>query len=287
MPSLGEFADTGGMPDSSIRSANAVQMAQARWRLPVLLALLTTIPAFYIELIDQLPTPVAVALYLTAALLLGLSVADSARHTPKPLRHAVQRKADVLLAAGLLAAALLPPSGEHDAALALRLVVAMLTLGRMVWLVQPWLTRGSLGNLLLLALFVLSLCGAGFWALEPQVQTLGQGIWLAFTTAATVGYGDVVPRTPAGKIFSVFVVLLGYAVLSLVTAAIAAFWVENTERRIERDILQNLHREMQALRHELRTLREQVARHPAASPPAPSVAPEVAAAPAERPPPAV
>ena len=63
------------------------------------------------------------------------------------------------------------------------------------------------------------------------------------------------PSTPAAKIFAVFVVLLGYAVLSLVTAAIAAMWVETTERRIEHDILRELHLEVSALRAEVSALR--------------------------------
>jgi voltage-gated potassium channel len=103
---------------------------------------------------------------------------------------------------------------------------------------------------------VLCFCGVGFWALEPRVRTLGDGLWLAFTTAATVGYGDIVPSTPAAKIFAVFVVLLGYAVLSLVTAAIAAMWVETSERRLEHDILRQVHAEVSALRAELAALRE-------------------------------
>jgi voltage-gated potassium channel len=107
---------------------------------------------------------------------------------------------------------------------------------------------------------VLGFCGVGFWALEPRVHSLGDGMWLAFTTAATVGYGDIVPSTPASKIFSVFVVLLGYAVLSLVTAAIAAFWVESSEREMEADILRAMHAELRELRDEVAALRDARAR---------------------------
>jgi voltage-gated potassium channel len=85
---------------------------------------------------------------------------------------------------------------------------------------------------------------------------LGDGLWLAFTTAATVGYGDIVPSTPASKIFAVFVVLLGFAVLSLVTASIAAMWVESHERRIEREILHDLHAQVRALRQDIAELRD-------------------------------
>ena len=81
---------------------------------------------------------------------------------------------------------------------------------------------------------------------------------VAFTTAATVGYGDIVPSTPASKIFSVFVVMLGFGVLSLVTAAIATRWIETEERIIEREILRDMHRQMDALHQEIVALRREL-----------------------------
>ena len=52
--------------------------------------------------------------------------------------------------------------------------------------------RGVLYSLVLCTLILL-IGGVGFWALDPGVKTLSDGLWLAFTTAATVGYGDIVP----------------------------------------------------------------------------------------------
>lgn len=241
----------------------AASRTERRWRWPVLLALLATIPAFYIELLENLPTPLAIAIYLVAALMLSASLASVARHLTHKRQYLRSNALDLMLIVGLLAAAALPPSIESGTALAARLAVSMLTLVRMVWVLKTWLSRGGLAYLLLLALLVLLFCGVGFWALEPRAHSLGDGLWLAFTTAATVGYGDIVPTTAASKIFAVFVVLLGYAVLSLVTAAIAAMWVETTERRVEHEILHDLHAQLGALREELRLMRAQQAPHPA------------------------
>ncbi len=229
---------------------------RSRWRWPVLVSLLATIPAFYIELLEQLPTPLATAIYLTAATVLGAALWRVARRLDHPQQYLRRNGLDLALIAGFALAALLPASLDSPASLAVRLGVALLSLVRMVWTLRPWITRGGLGYLLLLAFAVLCFCGVGFWVLEPRVESLGDGLWLAFTTAATVGYGDIVPSTPAAKIFAVFVVLLGYAVLSLVTAAIAAMWVETTERRIEHDILRQLHIEVSALRAEVAALRD-------------------------------
>jgi voltage-gated potassium channel len=229
---------------------------ERRWRWPMLLALVATIPAFYVDLLPQMPSSVAIALYLVAAAVLSVSLGHVASHTPAPLGHVRANTTDLLLIAGLLMAAVLPTSEHSATALALRLGVAFLTLVRMVWTVQHLITRGGLSYLLLISVLVLGACGMGFWFLEPSTPDLPSGLWLAFTTAATVGYGDVVPTTAASKIFAVFVVLLGYGVLTLVTAAIAARWVETEERRLEHEILRDMRREMAILRQELASLRE-------------------------------
>jgi voltage-gated potassium channel len=93
--------------------------------------------------------------------------------------------------------------------------------------------------------------------LEPKVETLSDGLWLAFTTAATVGYGDIVPSTHASRTFAVLVVLLGLAVFSLVTASVAAIFVGKEERGIERELMQEiraLRAEVAALHHHQQTL---------------------------------
>lgn len=230
--------------------------AERRWRWPLLLVLLATIPAFYVDLLPHAPSAVAIAIYFAAAGTLALSLGHVAALTGEPAGHLWGNPTDLLLIAGLLAAALLPTSERSNAALALRLGVAFVTLVRMVWTVQHLITRGGLSYLLMISLAVLGACGVGFWLLEPSTPDLPSGLWLAFTTAATVGYGDLVPTTPASRIFAVFVVLLGYGVLTLVTAAIATRWVETEERRIEREILRDIRREMAALRQDLAALRE-------------------------------
>jgi len=52
--------------------------------------------------------------------------------------------------------------------------------------------------------------------------------------------------------------MLGYGVLSLVTAAIATHWVQTEERLIEREILRDVHRQMDALRRDIASLRDEL-----------------------------
>lgn len=113
--------------------------------------------------------------------------------------------------------------------------------------------------------FSLALCvllmgggGVGFWLIEPRAQTLADGLWLAFTTAATVGYGDIVPSNDASRAFAMFIVLVGLAVLSLVTASVAAIFVGTEERQIERDLM----KEIASLRAEVRTISDRLRADP-------------------------
>ena len=116
------------------------------------------------------------------------------------------------------------------------------------------ITRRGLLYSLVLCLLILGLGGLGFWLVEPTAQTFSDGLWLAFTTAATVGYGDLVPSTHLSRAFAVVVVLLGLAVLSLVTASVAAMFVETEERQIERELMNAI----AALRSEVRSLHEEL-----------------------------
>ncbi len=122
------------------------------------------------------------------------------------------------------------------------------------------LVRKGLLYSLALALIILLFGGVGFWAIDPRIETLSDGLWLAFTTAATVGYGDLIPHTPLSRLFSVVVVLLGLAVLSLVTASLSAIFVEQEVHEEEVSIKHNMALEMHQLRQEVRALREQIAR---------------------------
>lgn len=223
-----------------------------RWL--ILGTLIATIPAFYLEMLTGERSLVAAAVYVAAALAMLLRIARRrVLMASRPRRWLVWA-----LIAGLLLAAVLPPSSTSSLALTLRLLTALLTLLHMMWLLQHLLARDSLPALLGAAVLVLLLCGGGFWWIEPRTPTLADGLWLAFTTAATVGYGDVVPSTPASKVFAVFVVLLGFGILSLVTASIAAMWVESSERRMEHDILRDLHAEIGQLRAEMRATHDEL-----------------------------
>lgn len=224
------------------------------WLQPV--ALLLTIPGFYLMLDAQTPAQrwAGQALYGMAALLLSLYLFKAAprRH----VRHAVHwRRIDLFLLAGIAGSIWPSAPPWTDAEWCLRLLVCAAISLRMVSLAVGHVGARSLAPTCGVSLAMLVIAGAGFYWLEPQVHSFADGVWLAFTTGATVGYGDIVPSTPASKVFAVFIVLLGYALLSVVTASIAALLIGEDERLIRRE----LHTDMRLLQQQIAELRKEIA----------------------------
>lgn len=60
-----------------------------------------------------------------------------------------------------------------------------------------------------------------------SIQSLGDAFWWATVTTTTVGYGDTVPITDEGRIIAVILMLLGVALLAVLTAHIAAHFVDD------------------------------------------------------------
>ena len=60
------------------------------------------------------------------------------------------------------------------------------------------------------------------------------GMWWALQTVTTVGYGDVTPKNPSGRIIATFVMLQGIAFLAITTAAITSTFVARATK--DRDL---------------------------------------------------
>ena len=76
--------------------------------------------------------------------------------------------------------------------------------------------------------------GTAAYFLEHDVNTqfgnISDGLWWAFVTLTTVGYGDIYPMTSGGRIIAVFTMIFGIAIYSLVVANLT-FFVENQGRK--------------------------------------------------------
>ncbi|MCY3565646.1 MAG: ion transporter, partial [Gammaproteobacteria bacterium] len=103
----------------------------------------------------------------------------------------------------------------------------------------------------LLALVILSLmlvylaaCGIHYFEREKQPEEFGtilDSMWWAIVTLTTVGYGDVYPITPGGKIFTALVTLVGVGLIAIPSGLLASVLTEaRVERKIEEESEENV-----------------------------------------------
>jgi voltage-gated potassium channel len=102
--------------------------------------------------------------------------------------------------------------------------------------------------------------GLGTLAVEvlspDSFESVGDAAWWAATTVTTIGYGDVVPETGAGRVIAVFVMFASVATISFTTAVVTASFVNYQQRRLSgeterhqelREALQRIEQRLEAL----------------------------------------
>jgi voltage-gated potassium channel len=99
--------------------------------------------------------------------------------------------------------------------------------------------RSTFNNLLLslvLTLFLIVISSSLVFFAEhlaqPEVFTsIPQTIWWSIITLTTVGYGDMIPITIAGRIFTSVILIAGVALLALPAGIITAGFLEETRKQ--------------------------------------------------------
>jgi voltage-gated potassium channel len=81
--------------------------------------------------------------------------------------------------------------------------------------------------------FVVTLAGGMLaWLVDrDEFPSFGTAIWWAVQTVTTVGYGDVVPQNFAGRVIASIVMIAGIGFVTIITAAIAAAFIEGARLR--------------------------------------------------------
>lgn len=147
----------------------------------------------------------------------------------------------------------------------LRLVLVLVLLTGLSKTLRRFLMRNRLGTTLAIALVVVVISGMLVTRIEPRMGTIFDGIWWAWVTVFTVGYGDIAPQTHTGRLFGGLLILLGVGLISLLTANLAAFLIGNEVEKVEQEEQQSdklLHEILERLDRLEALAREQSAHHP-------------------------
>jgi voltage-gated potassium channel len=110
---------------------------------------------------------------------------------------------------------------------------------------------------------------------NPEFATVGDALWWGIVTLTTVGYGDIVPKTPTGRWAGVTIMVTGVAVLGVLAGSLASFFrvdsgddggqtqdeedhIAGAGEGLEGDVLERLVTEVAALRGQVEGLRSQL-----------------------------
>jgi voltage-gated potassium channel Kch len=90
------------------------------------------------------------------------------------------------------------------------------------WYERLTLVR-AVRTIVAIALLLVLVAGVLARLVEPDTFTsTGLAYWWAVTTVTTVGYGDVVPQDPAGRLVGVLLMLAGLSLIPTLTSVIVA-----------------------------------------------------------------
>jgi len=115
----------------------------------------------------------------------------------------------------------------------IRLIVLVDVFIRMVKVIYRFLRQNSLGTTLMASTIIIVISGILVSVIDPAFASPFDGIWWAWVTVSTVGYGDLVPVSTTGRIFAIFLILLGMGLFALLTAQISAALIGQVGKNIE------------------------------------------------------
>lgn len=96
-------------------------------------------------------------------------------------------------------------------------------------------TNGFKYMLLITCLFVFL---GGIAIHYAENMTFGDGIWWAFVTATTVGYGDISPSTAIGRGVATVLMLVGIGLIGSLTSTITSYFFNLQRKTVKDDVLE-------------------------------------------------
>jgi voltage-gated potassium channel len=76
--------------------------------------------------------------------------------------------------------------------------------------------------------------------IDPAFETLPEAFWFAVVTVSTVGYGDYVPESGAGRLVASALMLTGLGLIPLITSVVVSILVSQRSREAREQELHHL-----------------------------------------------
>ena len=83
--------------------------------------------------------------------------------------------------------------------------------------------------------------------IDPAFDTFPLALWFSVTTVTTVGYGDIVPESGAGRLVATALMLTGLGMIPLITSVVVSILVQQRSREAREEELRDLHQILERL----------------------------------------
>jgi voltage-gated potassium channel len=104
----------------------------------------------------------------------------------------------------------------------------------------------ELFTLLFLLLFIVATSGIAIYVFEEKangdINSLFDALYWALITISTVGYGDISPVTPEGRVVSMLVIIAGIAMISFVTSVFVSSSSEKLDELKENRLIEEINK---------------------------------------------
>jgi voltage-gated potassium channel len=216
-----------GRPDDLTAEQQAARERwEGRWNLPLFLA--AFIPLFVTSPNSR---AVEIGIGVGSWLVFLVDLVVQRRIVPDYLHRAIGRF-DLAVVIVTFPLYLIPGVSGYSA------ILLLARLGRVARVLMA--TKGlrrftqRLGKVALVAGLVVVLCSLSAYEAEhatnPGFATFGDALWWGIVTLTTVGYGDIVPKTAAGRVSGVAIMFTGIAVLGVLAGSLASMFGIDSSR---------------------------------------------------------
>ena len=105
--------------------------------------------------------------------------------------------------------------------------------------IDVFLKKTHLDEIFGITLLVVLASTLGLYLFDPSINSLFDSLWFVLSTITTVGYGDILPQSGAGKIIGLITLIVGVLIFSTVTGAMASYFARRVLMNEDFNITEN------------------------------------------------
>ena len=105
--------------------------------------------------------------------------------------------------------------------------------------IDVFLKKTHLDEIFGITLLVVLGSTLGLYLFDPSINSLFDSLWFVLSTITTVGYGDILPQSGAGKIIGLITLIVGVLIFSTVTGAMASYFARRVLMNEDFNITEN------------------------------------------------